>query len=70
MFGKEAYIETIHAGLECGLFAEKMPGLDMVSMGPDAYDIHTPRERVSISSVDRCYRFILEVLKNFGSYCD
>lgn len=62
-YGKAPKIEAIHAGLECGLFAGKMPGLDCVSIGPDLMEIHTPRERMSISSVQRVWKFLLEVLK-------
>lgn len=62
-YGKAPKIEAIHAGLECGLFAGKMPGLDCVSIGPDLLEIHTPRERMSISSVQRVWKFLLEVLK-------
>lgn len=62
-YGKAPKIEAIHAGLECGLFAGKMPGLDCVSIGPDLLEIHTPRERLSISSVERLYTFLVEVLK-------
>ncbi|MBR5868163.1 MAG: aminoacyl-histidine dipeptidase [Clostridia bacterium] len=60
--GKTPVIEAIHAGLECGLFAEKLPGLDAVSIGPEMYDIHTPRERLSISSSVRTYEFVKAVL--------
>lgn len=62
-YGKEPKVEAIHAGLECGLFAGKLPGLDCVSIGPDLFEIHTPRERMSISSVQRLWTFVLEVLK-------
>ncbi len=61
--GKEAKIEAIHAGVECGIFAGKLPGLDCVSFGPNLYDIHTSRERMSISSVQRTWELIKEVLK-------
>lgn len=54
-YGKEPKIEAIHAGLECGVFAGKLPGLDCVSIGPDLFEIHTPRERLSISSVQRIW---------------
>ncbi len=63
MFGKQPKVEAIHAGLECGVLASKIPGLDCVSMGPDILDIHTTEERMSISSVERMWAFILEVLK-------
>lgn len=62
-YGKAPKIEAIHAGLECGIFAGKLPGLDCVSIGPDLLEIHTPREKMSISSVQRVWAFLLEVLK-------
>lgn len=62
MSGKDAVVETIHAGLECGLLAEKLPGLDAVSIGPDMQDIHSPRERLSVSSVQRSWDYLLAVL--------
>ncbi len=62
-YGKDPKIEAIHAGLECGIFAGKIPGLDCVSLGPDLLEVHTPREKMSISSVQRVWRFLLEVLK-------
>ncbi|MDY4921640.1 aminoacyl-histidine dipeptidase [Frisingicoccus sp.] len=62
LFGKEARVEAIHAGLECGLISEKMPELDMVAIGPDIFDIHTPDEHLSISSVARTYDLIRTVL--------
>lgn len=60
--GKKPVVETIHAGLECGLLAEKLPGLDAVSVGPDMQDIHSPRERLSVSSVRRTWDYLLAVL--------
>lgn len=63
LFGKEAIFEAIHAGLECGLFSEKIPNLDCVSFGPMNYDIHTPKERLSISSTERMWKLIVEYLK-------
>ena len=64
LFGKDAKVEAIHAGLECGLFTEKIPGLDCVSIGPQMYDIHTSRERLEIGSTQRTWDFLLAVLKN------
>jgi dipeptidase D len=61
--GRKAKAEAIHAGLECGLLLSKMPGLDIVSTGPDMEDIHTPKERLSVKSVDRFCRFVLQVLR-------
>ena len=63
MFGTAPRVEAIHAGLECGILASKLPGLDCVSIGPDMKDIHTPRERLSISSTERVWNYILEILK-------
>jgi len=63
MFGKEPVVEAVHAGLECGLLSEKLPGLDCVSLGPQMYDIHTSRERMEIASTQRTWNFLLEVLK-------
>ena len=62
-YGKAPKIEAIHAGVECGIFSGKLPGLDCVSCGPDLLEIHTPRERMSVSSVQRVWAFLLEVLK-------
>ena len=63
MYGKDPVVMTIHAGLECGIFSDKMPGLDCVSIGPDNFDIHTTEERLSISSTVRVWEYLLEVLK-------
>lgn len=63
LFGKEPVIEAIHAGLECGLFSEKIKDLDCVSFGPDNYDIHTPKERLSIASTKRVWKLILAFLE-------
>ena len=60
--GKDMVIEAIHAGLECGFFAGKMPGLDCVSIGPDVRDVHTPNETLSISSAQRTWELVVEVL--------
>ena len=63
MFEKEPKVLAIHAGLECGLLGEKLPGLDCVSIGPQMHDIHTSRERLEIASTERTWNFLLEVLK-------
>lgn len=63
MFGKDLVIQTIHAGVECGLLSEKIPDMDAVSMGPDILDIHTPREHLSISSVQRMWNFIVRIIE-------
>jgi dipeptidase D len=62
LYGREPVIYAIHAGLECGLFTEKLPGLDAISLGPNLYDVHTPDERMSIGSVARTWDFLLGVL--------
>jgi len=64
MYGKKPHIDAIHAGLECGLFAEKFGELDAISFGPNIYDVHTPNEHMSIASVQRMWEYLLEVLKN------
>lgn len=63
-FGKKAKISAIHAGLECGLISDKFGGeIDQISFGPNIYDVHTPGEHVSISSLERMYIYLLDVLK-------
>ncbi len=63
MYSKEMKIEAIHAGLECGIIFEKMPGIDIVSIGPDTFRVHTIEERVSISSTIRVYQFLERLIK-------
>lgn len=63
MYDKKPMIKAIHAGLECGVFDEKMEGLDMISIGPNMFDVHTPDERLSISSTMRTWEFLLNTLK-------
>ena len=63
MFGSEPEVVAIHAGLECGLLGQKLPGLDCVSIGPEMHDIHTSRERLGIESTRRTWEFLLEILK-------
>lgn len=62
LFGKDAAVDAVHAGIECGLFADSIPDLDCVSIGPDMADVHTPREHLSIPSTARTYQLIREVL--------
>ena len=64
MFGSEPKIEAIHAGLECGILSEKIDNLDCVSFGPDNFDIHTPKERLSISSTKRVWDFLVAYLES------
>ena len=62
-YGKDPVVETVHAGLECGILMEKVPGLDAVSLGPDLVEIHSTRERMSIASLQRTWAYLLAVLK-------
>ncbi len=62
--GQEPKIDAIHAGLECGLLKEKMADVDMISFGPNLYDVHTPQEHMSITSVQNVWEFIQKLLKN------
>ena len=64
LFGKEPEIMAIHAGLECGLFLEKYPHLDMISCGPTIREAHSPAEKVNIDSVQKWWDFLLETLKS------
>lgn len=63
IYGHKPKIEAIHAGLECGLFAGKIPDLDCISIGPDMAGVHTPDERLSISSTERTFNLLVEILK-------
>lgn len=62
-YKKSMKVEAIHAGLECGIFSEKIEDLDCVSLGADVFDVHTPKERLSISSTQRTYEYLWEILK-------
>ena len=66
MYGQKPAVEAIHAGLECGLFYEKLSGLDCVSFGPNMKAIHTTEERLSISSVERTYQYLCRVLEQLS----
>ena len=61
-YGKKAEVEIIHAGLECGILSGKIEGLDCISLGPNMFDVHTPDEKISISSIARVWEFIKAVL--------
>ena len=64
MYGKKPQICAIHAGLECGILAEKINGADMISIGPNMKNVHTPDEQLEIRSVQRCWEYLLQVLKH------
>ncbi|MEG2893636.1 MAG: aminoacyl-histidine dipeptidase [Clostridium sp.] len=63
MFNSEPKISAIHAGLECGIIKSKYKNLDIISFGPDHFDVHSPSEHLSISSTERMYNYLLNVLK-------
>jgi dipeptidase D len=63
LFHKKAQVRAIHAGLECGLLLEKYPHLDMISIGPQMYGVHSPDERLSISSTQKCWKWLLDILQ-------
>ena len=63
LYGITPRVEVIHAGLECGILCDKLGEMDIISVGPDMKDIHTPRERLSIPSVERTYRLVCETLR-------
>ena len=64
LFNKEPKVLGIHAGLECGLFSEKYPELDMVSFGPTLRNVHTPDEKLLIPTVQMVWDHLLLILKN------
>ncbi len=64
--GREAKVEAIHAGLECGIIGEKYPGMDMISFGPDLENPHSPDERVGIESVGRFYKLLIKTLESLA----
>ncbi len=66
LFGKKPKVEALHAGLECGLFLEKMPGLDMISFGPTLKDIHSPGEKANIPSVQEFWKFLCDILERLA----
>lgn len=66
LFGEDMKVLAIHAGLECGMFAEKIPGMDIISIGPTCQYFHSPNERVSISSVRKFYRFLTVLLETLA----
>ena len=65
LFGVEPKVKAIHAGLECGLFTEKFPGLDMVSFGPTLRGVHAPGERLDLASLDKFVALLVDVVKNY-----
>ena len=66
LFGKKPKVEALHAGLECGLFLEKIPTLDMVSFGPTLKDIHSPSEKANIKSVEEFYTLLKDMIQSLA----
>lgn len=66
LFGRKPKVEALHAGLECGLFLEKMPGLDMISFGPTLKDIHSPNEKANIPSVQEFWKYLTDILRRLA----
>jgi dipeptidase D len=64
LFGKEPEVKAIHAGLECGIIGERIPGMDMVSFGPTLEGVHSPDEKIHIDSVEKFWNFLTAILKN------
>lgn len=64
LFGNKPIVRSIHAGLECGLFLEKYPYLDMISFGPTLRGVHSPDEKIDISTVEKFWAFLVDILKN------
>ena len=65
-FGREFTVGKIHAGLECGVFTSRIPGMDAISIGPRTQDIHTPKERLNIESFSITYEFVRAVLEDMA----
>ena len=63
LFGKEPVVRAIHAGLECGLFLDKYPRLDMISFGPTLRGVHAPGERLDLASLDRFVLLLEDVIR-------
>jgi dipeptidase D len=64
LFGTDAKVMAIHAGLECGLFLDKYPTLDMISFGPTLRDVHSPDERMLIPTVQKFWDHLVDILAN------
>lgn len=64
LFSKDPVIELIHAGLECGLIGERYPHMDMLSFGPNLEEVHTPDEKIQISTTEKCWNLLHEIVKN------
>jgi dipeptidase D len=66
VMGAEPHVEAVHAGLECGIIGEMIPGMDMISFGPQIEFPHSPNERVKVASVSRFFGLLTETLKELA----
>ena len=66
LFGNEPVVRAIHAGLECGLFLDKFPGMDMISFGPTLRNVHAPGEKLELASLDKFVAFLADVITHIG----
>ena len=66
LFGEELQTEALHAGLECGLFCDAIPGLDAIAVGPQLYHVHTPEENLPLDSFERFYKLLKDVLRRLA----
>jgi len=66
LYGKDPEVKAIHAGLECGIIGERIPGMDMVSFGPTLEGVHSPDEKIYIDTVERFWNFLLEILRRMN----
>ena len=67
LFGVEPRLEVVHGGLECAVIGDKLPGIEMISIGPDVEGLHAPGERLSISGTERFYRLLAALLDDLSS---
>ena len=63
LYGKDLTVGVIHAGLECGILSSKMSGMDIISIGPNMYDIHSPNEHLDLASCERIWNVLKKILK-------
>lgn len=66
LFGEKPKVEALHAGLECGIFLEKIPGMDMISFGPTLKDIHSPSEKANIPSVAQFWKLLTDIITSLA----
>ena len=64
LYGKEPAVKAIHAGLECGIIGERVPGMDMISFGPTLQGVHSPDEKIFIDTVEKFWDYLMAILKN------